>query len=752
MSALSEKANRFSFKILGGSFKTLVVEVTLSENVSAPYQADLVLASEDAIQLDGVVGKAGLLTIVGAAGDRLTHGVINRFAQTGKRGRFLLYEASLVPQLWLLSQRRNSRIFQNDAVKDIVGKVLKADQVPADHAVFRLKEKYQPKEYAVQYQESDLAFISRQAEEDGIWFFFEQSKDKGVVVFADSKSAYKPIEGDAGIAFKQAEGMPQKEEVVYQLAATQTIVPGKMSQNDFNYIKPSTSLGAQEQGQTNTALEIYEHPGRYQEDGDGKRLTKTRLEELTAMQQTVRGFSTCPRLSPGYTFKLKNHETSALNQEYLVVAVTHHGKEGPALQEVSTGDVQSYYNEFTAIPSSVTLRPPRATPRPFIAGAQTAIVVGPKGEEIYTDDAGRVKVKFHWDRAAEKNEKSSCWMRVSQPWTGEGWGAMFLPRIGQEVIVSFLDGDPDRPIVTGRVYNGANPVPHGLPASKTKSSIMTNSTKGGGGSNELTFDDAKGSEMILLHGQKDLTVNVGNDKSESVGHDETHHVTHDETHTVGNDETHDVTGKVTHTIGKDETHAVGGNQTFSVKGNRDKRVTKDETSEITGNQTIGVTGTLDETIKTDENSTVIGNRTDKTGGVKKENVTLAAFETIGLAKTLSVGAAYQVSVIGLMNESVALAKTEQVGKVKSVVVKGGMFEKVMSSRSMSTTNTHTIKAKEIIIEASSSIVIKVGKASIGMKDDGTIEIIGKKVSKKGSEVVVDASKSLTLTGKKITHN
>ena len=352
--------------------------------------------------------------------------------------------------------------------------------------------------------------------------------------------------------------MVPTDEVVYQFSFSKAIGPSKVSQTDFNYNNPFPSLDDPGRGtEIVEALEIYMYPGGYEDPDAGQHLAKVRLQEMQSMQETGGGSSTCPLLSPGFTFTLKGHPTQAFNRDYLVVSVKHRGTQPQALEETRAPGALTYSNVFTVIPAQTTFRPARSTVKPIIQGPQTAMVMGPDDEEIYTDELGRVKVRFHWDRGDAKDEKSSCWIRVSQFWAGEGWGAMFLPRKGQEVIVSFLDGDPDRPIITGRVYNGANPTPHTLPDHKTKSTILSQSTNGSGGSNELSFEDAQGSEEIFLHGQKDLTIRIENNKQQVIGHDETLSVQNDRAKTIIANETSEIGGSKSETVVKASTENVG---------------------------------------------------------------------------------------------------------------------------------------------------------------------------------------------------
>jgi len=489
---------KFLFQITGTSYETLVIDFSSHERLSTPYGLSISLACEDEIDFDDVMGKEALLTIRGDEKDRYIHGVVNTFMQTGSKDRYHLYEATVVPSAWLLSLEQDCRIFQGKTVQDIVTQVLKDGGITSERFDFRLQNTYQPREYCVQYRETDLNFISRLLEEEGIFYFFEHSEKNHVMVFADSAVAYKPIEGDPNVSFNPSSGMVTEKEFVFGLSFSRRIHTGKLTQRDFNFEKPLLDLTAQEQADEYQKLEIYDYPGEYMDQERGKTLAKVRLEQATTYRETAEGQSACPRLVPGFTFTLTDHDREDFNKEYLIVEVLTTGSQPQSLKEVSGGGGAGYSNNFMAIPSSVVYRPDRNALKPIVEGVQTAIVVGPAGEEIYTDEHGRVKVQFHWDREGKKDEKSSCWIRVSQGWAGENWGAIYIPRIGHEVVVDFIEGDPDRPLITGRVYHGTNKPPYALPDEKTKSTVMSNTSPGGKTHNELLMEDKQGKTQVVL--------------------------------------------------------------------------------------------------------------------------------------------------------------------------------------------------------------------------------------------------------------
>ena len=535
---------RFLFEISGVKSELLVIRFDLAEGVSVPYELSVELACEDEVKMDDALGKEGFLTLTGDGGDRIVHGVVDRFEHTGNRGRFGLYRARVVPYLQWLSLERDCRIFQNKSVPDIVKLVFQDSKLPADRFDFRLKESYAPVEYCVQYRETDLDFVSRLLEEEGIFYFFEHSDKKHLLVFADGPVAYKEIAGESGLTYNFSQGMAPTEECVYRFAFSRQVRSGKMTRRDYNFEKPGLDLKKEEQAKVHEKLEVYDYPGRYVEPDRGKQLSKVRLEESMTFYETAEGESTCVRLVPGFKFSLSDHEHGEYNRDYFLTKLVTRGEQPQSLQEKagSGGGDFSYSSRFTAIPASVPFRPARVTPKPVVEGIQTAKVTGPGGEEIYTDKYGRVKVKFHWDRGDDKDEKSSCWIRVSSTFAGGQYGAIFTPRIGHEVVVDFLEGDPDRPLITGSVYNADLMPPYDLPAEKTKSTTKTDSSIGGKGVNEIRFEDKKDEEQVFVHGQKNLDVRIEKDAMEWIGQDRHLIVKRDQLESVEGDKHQTVTG------------------------------------------------------------------------------------------------------------------------------------------------------------------------------------------------------------------
>ena len=567
---------RFLFQISGVKPESLVMRFDLVEGVSVPYELSVELACDDEVKMDDALGKECFLTLTGDGGDRIVHGVVDRFEHLGNRGRFGLYRARVVPYLRWLSLERDCRIFQNKSVPDIVKEILQDSKLPADRFDFRLQASYSPVEYCVQYRETDLDFVSRLLEEEGIFYFFEHSDKKHLLVFADGTVAYKEIAGESGVTYNFSQGMAPSEECVYRFAFSRQVRSGKMTRRDYNFEKPGLDLKKEEQAKVHEKLEVYDYPGRYVEPGRGKQLSKVRLEESMTYYESAEGESTCVRLVPGLKFSLTDHDHGDYNMEYFLAKLVTRGEQPQSLQEAAGGPGStgfSYSNRFTAIPASVPFRPARVTPRPVVEGIQTATVTGPDGEEIYTDKYGRVKVQFHWDREGGRDEKSSCWIRVSSTFAGGQYGSIFTPRIGQEVVVDFLEGDPDRPLVTGSVYNADRMPPYELPGEKTKSTTKTNSSLGGKGFNEIRYEDKKGEEQIFVHGEKDADIRIKNDRREWVGNDRHLVVARDQVEKVERDRHAEVIRDEVAKVGRDRHVEVVGKEVMAIGGSHSLKVT-----------------------------------------------------------------------------------------------------------------------------------------------------------------------------------
>ena len=524
------------------------------------------LAAADVIGTSATVR----LQLVGEAA-RYFNGIVSRFTYLGSANDYALYTLDLVPRMWLLTLGRDRVIYQNLSAADIIKKVL------GDFSVVfsdKLTGTYEARDYCVRYDETAFDFVSRLMEEEGIFYYFTFADGAHTLVLADSISVYAPCPDAATLEMASEASGRKRVLTVTHFESEARLVAKSHAVDDYNFLTPSTSLLAQNDGSDGRGLD-YEFPGRYLAVSAGTARARIRVEEHHAESQIGRGASFCHHLVPGTTFTLSGHAREDLNASHAVRAIRHHA-EG-----------QSYSNNFETVPPTVPFRAPRLTPRPLVAGSHTALVVGPAGEEIWTDQHGRIKVQFPWDRVGVKDDKSSCWIRVQQAWAGEGWGALFLPRIGQEVVVSYVDGDPDRPLVSGSVYNATQTTPVALPGSSSQSTILSRSTKAGTAGNEMRFEDKKDSEEFYLHAQKDMRVEIENDLATTV-------MAGNETHTVTKgDRTVKVdTGKEIHSVKGTRALEITGNETHVNKADFTQTVTGNYELKVTGNLTIDVTGTV----------------------------------------------------------------------------------------------------------------------------------------------------------------
>lgn len=556
------------------------------EGLSRLYAFELELVSDDPeLDLEGFLKRSGTLTIRHAGGVRLVHGIIRRFERTGGTQREGRYQAVLSPLHWLLTQRRRSRIFQEHNCADmtlpgIIRKVFADSGLPPESWRFALAGSYDPREYVVQYRETDFNFISRLMEEEGVYFFFEHDEDGHRIVLADGPVAHSAALDAQQYSYRDLNGLVPEREFVFSLRERRQVKMGAARLEDFDFKRPALDLAAEANADRFTALEWSDAPGRFLEKAVGQRLAQVRLEERQCRRQTLRLLATARGLRPGCTFSLVDHPQASMNVPLLVTRVEHRGEQRPsAAAEALARNLRQYEARACAIPDGVVYRPARRTPRPFVRGSQTASVTGPEHEELYTDEYGRVKVLFHWDREGGFDEHSSCWMRVSQGLAGGNYGMMFLPRVGQEVIVDFLEGDPDRPIITGRVYNNDHMPPYKLPDARSISTIRTCSTPGAKGGNEIRFDDAKGDEQLLLFAQNELHLRARNSRLESTGG--SRHAT------VAGDEFEWTKKNKHHRVGLDLLEVVGGNKESKVIGSELEWVYGSRWEQVLGKYALG---------------------------------------------------------------------------------------------------------------------------------------------------------------------
>jgi type VI secretion system secreted protein VgrG len=661
------------------------------------YKFDIELATEESgITLESIVGKPAALSINTDTGERWFHGIIAQFEMTGETYGLTYYRAELVPLVWLLTQRYASRIFQNKNTKEIITDILTRAGIPSDRFdLGKLKHKYEPREYCVQYRETDYNFITRLMEEEGIWWYFEQKQDGHVLTLADDPGAYAPIEGEAALPYRPPSGMPVETEHVFRFGITHSVRPGTVSFNEWDFENPGKPMDSYHSVvEPDEALAYEDYPGKYKQEERGRDLAYRRLQEFQIGRVIGLGRSNSKRLAPAKIFELIEHPSESMNAKYVVTSVSFQGKQAvprtstadatrtgvleprlfesilqarqndnPVIRELAEGllqiasrfragdgtikralnqwvyhagqvsrdlstagvaggenaldwlmvsnliqdvaqssvldfDAPIYECRFECIPAGAYYCPPRVTPWPVLRGPQTAVVVGPENEEIHTDKYGRVKVQFHWDREGNEGGKaklygsdSSCWIRVSHGWAGGNYGVFFLPRVGQEVIVDFLEGDPDRPIIVGSVCNAHQMPPYPLPGNKTRSIIKTRSSKGGGGTNEIRFEDLKGKEQLFIQAQRQMDLRVKASHFHTVGG--AYHIR------VG-DEMRELVYKTKHVhikehlrtyVEGEEHRAVGGLQAVEIGGTRSHLIRADAIDVFEANHQHEVTST-----------------------------------------------------------------------------------------------------------------------------------------------------------------
>jgi type VI secretion system secreted protein VgrG len=724
-----------------------VVRFTGHESLSRPFRFEITLAGEQHdLALGHLVGRSAVLAIDAEAElpePRPIHGIVGRVARTDAGRTGGAYLITVVPAMSRLCLRTDSRIFQGLTVPEILADVFERGGfgsvdprrrgAPSSSYRMALAGTYRARENCVQYRESDWDFVNRLMEEEGFHYFFEHDASSHVLVISDSPTEHasivaRPKGGDA-IPYRLGSGALRTGEHVSRFECAEEARPERLVVSDYNFERPMLPLTAAAPADARAVhggashFEVFEHPGDYDLPEAGRRVAQVRLEELLASRWTGEGDSDSPRLSPGRTFLLTDHPSAELNRRYLITRVEHRWAEGdPALHQ--------YGCRFEVMPSDVAFRPPRRTPRPLLRGIQTAIVVGPPGEEIHTDEHGRVKVRFHWDRSGRDDDRCSCWIRVAQASAGTGWGSLFLPRVGHEVVVDFLDGDPDRPLVTGSVYHGANVPPYALPAEKTKSTVKTHSSPGGSGSNELRFEDRKGAEEVYLHAQKDLAVKVEHDETEHVGRNREAHVTGLDTETVLLAQTVMVGGAQTVTVGAAQAITVAGVKT-----------------EMVGLASIEGVGLKKSTTVGLSYSAKAGTNISTTSG---RNTSIQAVGNVSehAGKNLTMQAGHDLSATAAVGSI-----TLQAGKGMHVDVTGSHEEQVSGKRTLIVGEELSIKCGGSVITIDKSGKITVEGADITVKSKGAIKVEGQKLQVKSEKgVTVDAKGPVTVTGPKVSIN
>ena len=688
------------------------------------YRLDLLSDNHD-LRIEDLLGQSMTVRMVLPEGDtRHLNGLVAQFRYIGTQHRFAHYEVVLRPWLWMLTRTADCRIFQHKTVPVILKEIF--DDYGFTDFEERYSGSYQAREYCVQYRESDFDFCSRLMEHEGIFYYFKHENGKHTLVLGDdSTQTHETIQNYDEIPYyPPTEGGTRERDHIQHISMGRQVQPGRFTLRDFDFTKPRANLEARRsdpKDHQQADFEVYDYPGCYLEADRGGDVVGLRMEELQTGYGELAGQGDIGGLCPGAVFSMSNCTRSEQNAEFLAVRTDLHLEVDGYESDGGSGNGLYCACSFMAIDSRQPFRPARVTPRPFVQGPQTATVVGPAGEEIHTDEYGRVKCQFHWDREGQYDENSSCWIRVSSPWAGKSWGGISVPRIGQEVIVDFLEGNPDAPIVTGRVYNADNMPPYGLPDQAMLSGMKSNSTKGGGGYNEYVMDDTKGNELIREHGQYDKDSTIENDLRE--------HVLNNRSRDVGVDETIE--------IGNDQSYTIGNNQTGTVGVDKQVTVGSNHTESIGSNMTIDVGSNLTETVALNYMETVGVAMQLTVGGLMAQTVGATLTQTVGVSKTETIGTSKTVDI--------GTNKTESVGGNKTVKVDKNLSETVKGQHSENVTKEYTLDAKKVLVTAKDEITLQTGKASISMKKNGDITINGKQITVKGTGNVI-------VKGKKVLEN
>jgi type VI secretion system secreted protein VgrG len=579
--AISQEARLMSVSVTGQDPNTFMLQgFSGTEAISRPFSFQLELKStHPAMDFTQIIGNTAIVTLKTRTESkpRYLNGYVARFAQSGSDLQYFHYHMEIVPWIWFLTRHADCRIFHNLTIPEIIQKVFEGFTAKTKGPVRAdLQGSYSKQEYTVQYRETSLSFISRLMEHAGIYYYFEHDKNHHTMVLTDNSASASecPIQSSASHMVRTSGEMT--EDIVASIHARREFKTGMYTSTDYNFETPSANMVAKETTVMsvggNDPLEMFDYPGIHGSADEGRDISKIRMQEHEASHHTLRGSGNVRGFIPGFTFSLKEHPRKDMNDSYLLTELRHSATVGGSYQ-TGPGGTDAYSNQFTCIPASIPYRPPRVTPKPLIYGVQPAVVIGKAadtedsgasddgatgdGEEIWVDKYGRIIVRFPWDRAGA----CSCRVRVAQQWAGVKWGGIVIPRVGQEVLVSFLDGDPDRPIVIGCVYNAHQKVPYDLPENQTRSTFKTHSSKGGGDDNynELRFEDKKGEEQVFIRGEKDLDTRIKNDSREWIGNNQSAIVKKDRMGKVEGDDHLDITGNLNQKAGQNISIQAGQN-------------------------------------------------------------------------------------------------------------------------------------------------------------------------------------------------
>lgn len=571
----------------------LLNEMGGDEELGRLFSYELQLNSLDAnIDLNQLLGKPMSVSLqLADGGERYFHGLVARCSQNIDQGQFASYQVTLRPWLWLLSRTSDCRIFQNLSIPQIIKQVFR--DLGFSDFEDALSRPYREWEYCVQYRETSFDFVSRLMEQEGIYYFFRHEQDRHVLVLADAYGAHATVPGYTSVPYYPKDEQQRERDHMHNWHLVQQVQPGSLELNDYDFQRPSASIdvrSAMPRPHTAGDYPLYDYPGTYVKSEDGEHYARTRIEALQTLHEQVEFSGNARGLGSGHLFSLTGFSRRDQNREYLILGARYYITQ-ERLESGGGAASAQFDSSLTCIDAQQSFRPLANTHRPIVKGPQTALVVGPKGEEIWTDQYGRVKVHFYWDRHDQSNENSSCWIRVSQSWAGKNWGSMQIPRIGQEVIVSFLEGDPDRPIITGRVYNAEQTVPYDLPENATQSGMKSRSSKGGSPANfnEIRMEDKKGLEQLYIHAERNQDIVVEVDEGHSVGHDRNKSIGHNETVTIGNNRLRIVKQEDVLSVGQKKTDSISQSYVIEV-GENLRLVCGESILELNASGQINLTG------------------------------------------------------------------------------------------------------------------------------------------------------------------
>ncbi|MBP6563149.1 MAG: type VI secretion system tip protein VgrG [Neisseriaceae bacterium] len=728
------------------------------EHISRLFCFNVILSSKDAnIDCNALIGQKMTLDIL-TLGDtpRCLNGLITDFGYAGEDGddqQQCLYYCTLQPSLWYLTQNVDSRIFVDKSVTDIATELL--DGFGLNYQI-KCNQDYRPWGFCVQYQESSFDFLNRLFEQEGIYYYFEHKEGDHTLVLVDDVSAHAPVLGNPTLRYhsrQHAAGTPSMA-YIDQWQEFNSLKTKQYTVQEYNYQNAKVAMQASDSVHdfAGTQTEIYEFYAGFGDVAEAKNYSKIRSEAVNSQTKLIQASGNALTIAPGHLFHLSAHNHLAFNTEYLILSAEYTFEEAGY---ASSGNMGHFRIDFCCLPSNLPYRAPMYTQKPQVVGIQAATVTGPAGEEVYTNEYGDIKVQFHWDRYGERNETSSNWIRVIQGSAGSGFGSINTPRIGEEVLVDFINGDVDRPVVVGRLYNSAMNPPWGFPDAAKQSGIKSKSFNSPDANfNELMFNDTAGTELVNFQAQKDLTSLVKND--------ETRDVNHDRTTTIGNDETVTVVGFRTETVEKDETITINQNrtetvaldETITVNKNRKEAVALDESVSIGKNQalavgddqathvgknqalsvaldqqtSIGVNQALN--VGANRNKSIGANEVSHIGAHKQETVDLTSLANVGLGQMTNIGMGYMLNVGAGWMTNVGAIESHNVGLIFSAAAGK---------------NISLNAGKNVTISAGTKMTLQCGNAAITLEKNGNIAITGKKI------VLIGSSK-VELNGNKVDIN